>query len=209
MKLMLLGPPGAGKGTQAAKLCGEKGWAHISTGDILRAEMKNGTELGKMAKTFIDKGDLVPDDVIISMVLNRIKEDDCKEGFLLDGFPRTQAQAEALDAKLSLDVVICLEVTEDVLIKRLAGRRLCKECGMGYHINTMGDRKNCEKCGGELVQRKDDSEETIVNRMKVHAEQTEPLIAHYAAQGKLQKLDGGRSIVEVDADINKILDNLK
>lgn len=208
MKIVFLGPPGAGKGTQAEDTCKTLGIAHISTGDILRANIKAKTELGKAAQSYIEKGDLVPDSVVIAMVQDRIKQDDCANGFLFDGFPRTIAQAEALDQIVKLDVAINLEVPTDVIVKRISGRRICRDCAKIYHISTcQGDK--CEVCGGEVYQRPDDSAETVSKRLSVYDEQTQPLIDYYKASGILVNVDGNRSIEEVGRDILSTIEQAK
>jgi len=203
MKLIFLGPPGAGKGTQAAKIATRFGIAHISTGDMLRAEMREGTELGMAAKGLIDRGELVPDDVIMGMVKNRIQQDDCKNGFLFDGFPRTIAQAEALEEISGIDYVINLEVPTERLISRISGRRMCPECGAAYHVSKRPDSK-CE-CGGTLYQRDDDKEETVRNRLVVYERSTKPLIDYYADKGLLHSVNGDADIDVVDAAIRAVI----
>lgn len=203
MRLILLGAPGAGKGSQATKIAKEYGVAHISTGDALRANIKEGTELGKFAKSFIDKGQLVPDEVVVGIVADRIAKDDCKNGFLLDGFPRTVAQAEALEKLTDIDVVINIDVDFDVITGRISGRRMCA-CGESYHISTH-QSDTCAKCGGKLYQRADDNEETVKNRLEVYRSQTAPLIDFYAARNKLVTVDGNKSIDAVYEDVKKVL----
>lgn len=203
MKLILLGPPGAGKGTQAEVLTKQFGIETISTGVMLRAAMRNGTELGNMAKKFIDEGKLVPDDVIVGIVKDRLSQDDCKKGFILDGFPRTIAQAEALTATgIEIDYVLSLEVSDDVIIERLAGRRECKACGTPYHVKTkpVPESGKCH-CGGEIIQRDDDNEETIKKRLKVYHEQTEPIKAYYEAQGKVISVDSSHSVERTNEQV--------
>lgn len=206
MKLIFLGPPGAGKGTQAERICEKFGIAHISTGDILRAELKQKTELGKQAQSYIDQGKLVPDEVIINIVEARIKQDDCLKGYLLDGFPRTLPQAEAIDGRIDLDCVISLEVPFEKLMDRICGRRVCKDCGATYHVSVIGESAECKKCGGALYQRNDDKPETVDNRLKVYSEQTQPLIDFYAAKGILKTVDGDQPVDTVFRDIVKILE---
>lgn len=203
MKLILLGAPGAGKGSQATKISKEYGIAHISTGDALRANIKEGTELGKFAKSYIDKGQLVPDEVVVGIVADRIGKEDCRNGFLLDGFPRTVAQAEALEKLTDIDVVINIDVDFDVITGRISGRRMC-ECGESYHISTYKSDV-CAKCGKKLYQRADDNEETVKNRLDVYARQTAPLIDFYATRNKLVMVDGNKSIDEVFEDVKKVL----
>ncbi len=204
MKLIFLGPPGAGKGTQAAKIAERYKIAHISTGDMLRAEMREGTELGLAAKGIIARGELVPDDVILGMVKNRIRRDDCKNGFLFDGFPRTIAQAEALETISPIDYVINLEVPEARLISRISGRRICPGCGAAYHISKRPD-ETCD-CGDKLHQREDDKEETVRKRLVVYEHSTKPLIDYYAAKGLLHTVNGDASVDTVDAAIRSVID---
>ena len=203
MKLIFLGPPGAGKGTQAVKIAEHYQIPHISTGDMLRAEMREGTKLGNEAKSLIDRGELVPDDVILGMVKNRIQQEDCKNGFLFDGFPRTIAQAEALEHISAIDYVINLDVPVERLISRISGRRMCAECGAGYHVSTYADA-NC-KCGAALYQREDDKEETVRNRLVVYERSTKPLIEYYTRKGLLHTVNGDASIDVVDAEIRSVL----
>ncbi len=200
MRFILLGPPGAGKGTQAAVIKDKYSIAHVSTGDILRENVKKGTSLGQEAKSFMDSGKLVPDQLIIAMVRDRLKDMDCAKGFLLDGFPRTVSQAEALDHLISnlgvnLDAVILLDVPDDVVIERLSGRRICRRCGTIFHVNfnPSADGSLCDRCGGEIYQRDDDREEVIRNRLKVYYEQTSPLIEYYEKKSLLKKVDASES----------------
>ena len=204
MKLVFLGPPGAGKGTQAKRIAETNHIAHISTGDMLRAEMRAGTELGLAAKSLIEAGKLVPDDVIISMIESRIKQDDCRNGFLFDGFPRTVAQADALSGLCGIDYVVNIEVPSERLIHRACGRRICPECGASYHIDFYSG-ENCKECGAKLRQRDDDKEETVWNRIKVYEEQTAPLIAYYTERGMIVTVNGDQEIDDVTADIGKAL----
>ncbi|NLY81189.1 MAG: adenylate kinase [Clostridiales bacterium] len=197
LRTVLLGPPGAGKGTQAVRIAEKYNIPHISTGDIFRKNIKEGTELGVKAKEYMDKGDLVPDDLVIEIATTRLLEDDCKNGFLLDGFPRTVYQAEKLDTFLKahgqkLDIVINLAVGNEELIRRLTGRRVCKLCGAGYHVASMKPKKDgiCDLCGSELIQRSDDTEETVVNRIRVYEAQTAPLIGYYDNSGIIANIDG-------------------
>lgn len=205
MKLLIMGPPGAGKGTQAEVLVKELNITHISTGDMFRAAIKEGTEMGKKAKEYMDAGKLVPDEVVVGMVKDRLSQPDCKEGFLLDGFPRTIAQAEALDETLKsvdiqLDGVINVEVPREKLMARLTGRRVCKGCGASYHVifNPPKVEGKCNSCEGDLYQRDDDNEATVSNRLDVYENQTQPLIEYYKAQGILKNING-------DQDINLVL----
>ena len=206
MNIVLLGAPGAGKGTQAAKLVEEFATPHISTGDILRAAVKNQTELGKKAKGYMDAGDLVPDGLIIDLMDERLREPDCEKGFILDGFPRTTAQAVALDDMLArlerpLDAALLVDVDPEVIIKRLTERRCCKECG---YIGTAADA-SCPKCDGEMYQRDDDNEATVRNRLDVYAKSTSPLIDYYKGKGLLKSVDGDRPVDTVYADVKAVL----
>jgi len=208
MKLILLGPPGAGKGTQAKMLTDRFGIPQISTGDILRAAVKDGTPMGVKAKSFMDAGGLVPDEVVVGIVQERLEKADCKSGFILDGFPRTEAQADALKATLqgmdkNLDAVISLEVDIEALVERLTGRRTCKDCGKGYHIKFDPPREmnRCDACGGALVQRDDDQEATIRKRLDVYNQQTLPLVNYYQQGGLLIGIDGMLDIDEVQRQI--------
>lgn len=206
MNLVLLGAPGAGKGTQAKKLVEEFGTPHISTGDMLRAAVSAGTELGKKAKSYMDAGDLVPDEVIIGLVEERLQQPDAEKGFILDGFPRTSAQAVALDAQLAkmerpLDAALLIDVDFDVIVKRLAGRRVCKDCS---YPGTEADT-TCPKCGGEMYQRPDDNEQSVRNRLDVYQNSTAPLIDYYRGCDLLVSIDGDRDPDVVYADIKKTL----
>lgn len=207
-----MGPPGAGKGTQAEKLTEILNIPHISTGDMFRKAIKDQTDLGKQAKSFMDKGELVPDEVTVGIVKDRITEKDCRNGFLLDGFPRTVVQADALakmleDLGIKLDSVINVEVPYEELIGRLTGRRICRSCGATYHMifNPPKDEGVCDKCGGELYQRDDDTEETAKNRLLVYEKQTAPLLEYYNNTGLLVNINGNQSMEEVLADILKVL----
>lgn len=213
MRLVLLGPPGAGKGTQASAIVEKYNIPHISTGDIFRANIKEGTALGQEAKAYMDKGLLVPDELVVSIVKDRLLKDDCREGFLLDGFPRTVGQAEALDSELDkmgikLDRVININADPEILIERAVGRRICRECGATYHVKYNPPKVEgvCDKDGGELYQRDDDTEETVTTRINVYMEQTEPLIDYYKNQGLLLNVDGTKTIDEVFVDITSGLD---
>jgi adenylate kinase len=210
-----MGLPGAGKGTQAEKVVEEYGIPHISTGDMFRAAMKEGTELGLKAKSFMDKGELVPDEVTIGIVRERLSKDDCKKGFLLDGFPRTVPQAEALenilaDLERKIDYVINIDVDKNILMERLTGRRICKSCGATYHLifNPPAQEGVCDRCGGELYQRADDNAETVQNRLEVNIKQAQPLLDFYEEKGYLRTLDGQRDISVVFAEIKQLLRGL-
>ncbi|MGD8924671.1 MAG: adenylate kinase [Syntrophobacterales bacterium] len=212
MNIILLGPPGAGKGTQAKMLVDQYQIPQISTGDILRAAVKEGTQLGKEAKSYMDKGELVPDSVVIGIVEERIKEPDCAKGYMLDGFPRTVPQAEALDGMLQnlssmIDHVVSIEVGKEELVKRLTGRRTCRECGAGYHVMFDPPKKEdvCDKCGGELYQRDDDNVETVTSRLEVYEAQTLPLIDYYKTQGKVRPIDGVGEIKGIFGRITQVL----
>lgn len=213
MNIVFLGPPGAGKGTQAKILIERYGIPQISTGDMLREHRAKGTELGKKAQEYMDKGQLVPDEIILDMVKERLSQKDCEKGFILDGFPRTVAQAEALDRILSemgkkLDFALALVVPDELLVERLTGRRTCKNCGMMYHIKYKPPKVEgvCDVCGGELYQRPDDNEETVRNRLKVYHESTAPLIDYYKKRGILREIDGSKSIEEITNQIIQILE---
>ncbi len=207
MNIILLGAPGAGKGTLASQIVSEYGLPHISTGDIFRENIKNQTPIGIVAKSYIDKGQLVPDEVTCKIVEERLAKDDCKKGYMLDGFPRTLAQAEMLSEIAKIDTVINLDVDFTLIMNRICGRRVCKDCGETFHISRLkGDK--CTRCGGELYQRKDDNPETIENRLNVYQAQTEPLIAYYKAQGVLFNVNGSRTPDETFADVRAKLDNV-
>ncbi len=202
--VILLGAPGAGKGTQAALICEEYGVPHISTGDILRRNIKEGTPLGIKAKEYIDAGALVPDEVVIGLVEDRLSQDDCKNGYVLDGFPRTIPQAEALDKVAKIDMAINIDVPFEMIVSRLGGRRVCK-CGATYHVSTLGGETKCKACGDDLFIRDDDKPETVQNRLRVYQEQTQPLIDFYGAQGKVVDIAATGSIYEIFADVKKVL----
>ena len=205
MNIIFLGPPGAGKGTQAVRVCERLGIPQISTGDILRRAIKEGTPTGLEAKSYIDKGELVPDSVVIDIVRDRLKESDCKHGYVLDGFPRTVAQAEALAGFAEIDKVIDIAIEDQKLIDRLSGRRVCLSCGGTYHVSTLGGATTCAKCGAELVQRADDKAETVLSRLSVYHAQTAPLISYYKERGKLAEVDGAQAM---DDCFNAILNQL-
>jgi adenylate kinase len=200
MNIILLGAPGAGKGTQAAVICDYLKIPTISTGNIIRAALKSGTEMGLKAKSFIDNGQLVPDDVVIGIIKERLAEGDCANGFILDGFPRTIPQAEALDSMgVQIDRVVDIDVSDEEIVHRLSGRRVCESCGATYHLDYNKPQKEgvCNACAGTLVQRKDDSPETVQQRLAVYHEQTKPLEDYYRAQGKLSVVSGEGEIEEI------------
>ena len=213
MKVIMLGAPGAGKGTQAKKLAAEYSIPHISTGDIFRANIKEGTELGKKAKAYMDAGQLVPDELVCDLVVDRIQQDDCKNGYLLDGFPRTIPQAEALDAAVEklgekIDYAVNIDVPDDNIINRMSGRRACVGCGATYHIvfNPPKVEDVCDVCGKSLILRDDDKPETVKTRLDVYHAQTQPLIDYYAGRGVLVTVDGTQNMDKVFAGIKDILD---
>jgi adenylate kinase len=215
MLIILLGPPGAGKGTQAERLVSNYNLAYISTGDILRSAVKSGTSLGREAREYMERGQLVPDEIVLGIVSERINEPDCADGALLDGFPRTVEQARSLEQVLAasgrrLDRVIHIAVNEEGLIARLTGRRVCRDCGATYHIqfNQPKVRNVCDQCGGELYQREDDSLATVTNRLEVYRKQTEPLIEHYRQQDFLTTVDGNQEIEQIYNQIVAVLDEL-
>ena len=211
MRLVLLGPPGAGKGTQSVVLSREYKIPHISTGDILRESVKAGLPLGLKAKAFMDKGALVPDEIVTGIVAERLKEPDTRKGFILDGFPRTVNQALALDAALKkigsgIDMAIYFETSSRVAIERLSGRRVCRSCGFNYHVKNIPPKKEgvCDKCGGELFQRPDDKEETVLNRLKVYEAETKPLIEYYTKKGILKKVSGDLGVEDLFKVLSKV-----
>lgn len=213
MRLVLLGPPGVGKGTQASAIVEKYNIPHISTGDIFRANIKEGTELGKEAKEYMDKGLLVPDQLVVSIVKDRLSKPDCENGFLLDGFPRTENQAEVLEAELlkmgiKLNKVVNIEADKDILIQRAIGRRICKECGASYHISFNPPKVAgiCDLDGGTLYQREDDIEDTVATRIEVYLNQTQPLISFYEKRGLIVNIDGTKPI---DETFNAIIDALE
>ena len=212
MKIIMLGAPGAGKGTQAKMIAEKYSIPHISTGDIFRANIKNGTELGKKAKTYIDAGQLVPDELVVDLVIDGFKEDDCKNGYVLDGFPRTIPQAEALDNALKaigdkVDFAIDVEVPDENIVRRMGGRRACVGCGATYHVvyNPTKEEGKCDTCGGELIVRDDDKPETVLSRLEVYHNQTQPLIDYYKGQGILKSVDGTVDMKDVFKAIVEIL----
>lgn len=212
MKIIMLGAPGAGKGTQAKMIADKYGVPHISTGDIFRENIKNGTELGMEAKKYMDQGLLVPDELTVRILLDRVAQDDCKNGYVLDGFPRTIPQAEVLDSELTklgdhIDYAINVDVPDENIVKRMSGRRACLTCGATYHIEHVPPKKEgiCDVCGSELVLRDDDKPETVKNRLNVYHEQTQPLIDFYTEKGVLKTVDGTVPMEEVFAAITAIL----
>lgn len=212
MKIIMLGAPGAGKGTQAKKIADKYSIPHISTGDIFRANIKEGTELGKKAKTYMDQGLLVPDELVVDLVVDRVQQDDCSNGYVLDGFPRTIPQAESLDAALEklgdkIDYAINVEVPDENIIRRMSGRRACLACGATYHLVHIPPKKEgiCDNCGKELVLRDDDKPETVTKRLNVYHEQTQPLIGYYTTKNVLAEVDGTKDMEEVFQDIVKVL----
>ena len=210
MKLIFLGAPGAGKGTQAEIIAGKLNIPTISTGNIIREALANGTEMGLKAKAFIEAGKLVPDDVVIGIIKERLTEDDCNGGFILDGFPRTIPQAEALDNMgIIIDKVVDIDVPDENIVNRMSGRRVCKACGSSYHIENKKPKVEgvCDSCGGELQIRKDDAPETVLDRLNVYHEQTEPLKDFYAKCGKLRSVEGTAPITEITAAILKVLED--
>jgi len=205
MNVIFLGPPGAGKGTQAVRVCERLGIPQISTGDILRRAIKEQTPTGLAAKAYIDRGELVPDSVVIDIVRERLDHEDCKGGYLLDGFPRTVHQAEALETFAKIDAVIDIDVSDEKLIERLSGRRVCLSCGGTYHVSRLNGSTTCEKCGQELIQRADDKAETVLSRLTVYHAQTAPLIDFYTQRGLLKAVDGAQPMDECYAAILEAL----
>ncbi len=214
MRVTLLGPPGAGKGTLAGVLKERLGVLHISTGDILREEMKNDTQLGLQAKNYIESGELVPDELVIQLIENKLATSpEAKKGYMLDGFPRTQAQAEALDSILEkigfpLEYALYLEATLPVVVRRLTGRRICRGCGALYHMTNKPPKAEgiCDECGSEIYQRADDNEETINTRMEVYLTNTTPIVDYYEGQGKLKRFNGDKNSEDIEADLTQIID---
>ncbi|MCL6518639.1 MAG: adenylate kinase [Armatimonadetes bacterium] len=213
MRLVLLGPPGAGKGTQASLISKKYKIPHISTGDILREAVKQGTELGRKAQEYMQKGELVPDEIVIGIVVERIQQPDCQNGFMLDGFPRTVVQAEALDEELrkrnqELDAVLCFEVDEEEIVRRISGRRVCEKCGAVYNVNNLTSGKEdgiCDKCGGRLATRPDDEPEAVRRRLQVYKKQTEPLIDYYRRKSILKTVKAVGAVQEIFARVEEIL----
>ena len=216
MNIVLLGPPGAGKGTQGVVLSKSYGIPHISTGDILREAVKSATPMGKKAKAFMDSGELVPDEVVVGIVVDRLGQDDTRKGYILDGFPRTLKQAEELDEALKrivsgIDIVLYFETPEDVSVERLTGRRVCKNCGGNFHIKNIPPKKEgiCDKCGALLVQRPDDKLETVKKRLKVYEVQTRPLIDYYTKQGILKKVSGALDVKDLFRELCQFFSDAK
>lgn len=205
MNIIFLGPPGSGKGTHAQRLMNELSIPQISTGDMLRQAIKAETELGVLAKSFIDKGELVPDDVVIGIVKERLQGEDCRNGYILDGFPRTVKQAEALSLFARIDAAVNMELPDEVIVGRLSGRRVCLKCGGTYHVSALNGKDTCEACGEKLVQRKDDTPETIQNRLNVYAAQTAPLIEYYEGKGLLRTVDCMGTVDENHQRVRKAL----
>ena len=208
MKLILLGAPGAGKGTQAERLCKELNVPTISTGNILRAAIKNGTPTGLKAKSFMDAGKLVPDEVIIGIITERLAEEDCKNGYILDGVPRTIAQAEALEqAGIQFDAVVSIEISDEAIMQRMSGRRVCEDCGASYHLVAVPPKQEgvCDNCGGKLVQRKDDAPETVKARLEVYHKETEPLKGFYESRGVLKPVETASSVEATTRAILRVL----
>ena len=213
MKIIMLGAPGAGKGTQAKKIASKYGIPHISTGDIFRANIKNGTELGKKAKVYMDQGLLVPDELVVDLIMDRFQEADCQDGYVLDGFPRTIPQAKALDDALAknndaMEYAIDVDVPDENIVNRMSGRRACVGCGGTYHLVTIPPKVEgiCDTCGAELILREDDKPETVQNRLKVYHDQTQPLIDYYQGKGILKTVDGTKSPEAVMVDIIGIIE---
>jgi adenylate kinase len=216
INLILMGPPGAGKGTQAARLQDDFQLPYIATGDMLRANVKDGTDLGKQAKEYMDRGDLVPDELIVKMAAERLQEDDAQDGFILDGFPRTEKQAQALDKQLSdlsrhITAALLIEVPDEEVIRRLSGRRVCVKSGHNYHVDFDPPKREgvCDQDGSRLIQRDDDKPEVIKNRLKVYHEQTEPVASYYDDQGVLRRIDGTREAADVHDHIRAVIATLR
>ncbi|AUD62282.1 adenylate kinase [Tenericutes bacterium MO-XQ] len=212
MRIIMMGPPGVGKGTEAVILVKHFNIPHISTGNIFRELFHDDTEIGKIAKSYIDRGELVPDDITNEIVHQRLSKDDVKDGFLFDGYPRNIAQAEALDKMLeeknwTLDAVINFQATDELIIERISGRRVCKKCGAVYHIHNKPPKTEgvCDQCGGQLIQRDDDKQETVLRRLRIYYDQTEPVIGYYKDSGLIVNIDGSQTIEKTNADIMKVL----
>ncbi len=209
MNIIFLGPPGAGKGTQAQIVCQRLGIPQVSTGDMLRAAIAAGTEMGLKAKEYMDQGQLVPDEVVIGIVKDRLADADCQKGYILDGFPRTVEQAAALGTFAKIDVAINLDVPDDVLVKRLSGRRVCPLCGAPYHVDRLNGETVCRADGTPLIQRDDDKAETVLNRLAVYHQKTAPLIDHYREAGLLKNIGGGLSLEEISEEIFRTLEAIQ
>ena len=209
MNIIFLGPPGAGKGTQAQIVCQRLGIPQVSTGDMLRAAIAAGTEMGRKAKEYMDQGQLVPDEVVIGIVKDRLADPDCQKGYILDGFPRTVEQAKALSTFAKIDVAINLDVPDDVLVKRLSGRRVCPLCGAPYHVDRLNGETVCRADGTPLIQRDDDKAETVLNRLAVYHQKTAPLIDHYRDEGLLKNIGGGLSLEEISEEIFRTLEAIQ
>ena len=209
MNIIFLGPPGAGKGTQAQIVCQRLGIPQVSTGDMLRAAIAAGTEMGRKAKEYMDQGQLVPDEVVIGIVKDRLADPDCQKGYILDGFPRTVEQAKALSTFAKIDVAINLDVPDDVLVKRLSGRRVCPLCGAPYHVDRLNGETECRADGTPLIQRDDDKAETVLNRLAVYHQKTAPLIDHYREAGLLKNIGGGLSLEEISEEIFRTLEAIQ
>lgn len=209
MNIIFLGPPGAGKGTQAQIVCQRLGIPQVSTGDMLRAAIAAGTEMGLKAKEYMDQGQLVPDEVVIGIVKDRLADADCQKGYILDGFPRTVEQAKALGTFAKIDVAINLDVPDDVLVKRLSGRRVCPLCGAPYHVDRLNGETVCKADGTPLIQRDDDRAETVLNRLTVYHQKTAPLIDYYRDEGLLKNIGGGLSLEEISEEIFRTLEAIQ
>ena len=209
MNIIFLGPPGAGKGTQAQIVCQKLGIPQISTGDMLRSAIANQTETGLKAKEYMDQGQLVPDQVVIDIVKERLAMDDCRNGYILDGFPRTVEQAKALSEFADIDAAINLDVPDEVLVNRLSGRRVCPACGAPYHVDRLNGATDCKACNTPLIQRDDDKPETVLNRLKVYHQKTALLIDHYQSQGKLKNIFGGGDLESITAEILTTLEAIR
>lgn len=209
MNIIFLGPPGAGKGTQAQIVCQRLGIPQVSTGDMLRAAIAAGTEMGRKAKEYMDQGQLVPDEVVIGIVKDRLADPNCQKGYILDGFPRTVEQAKALSTFAKIDVAINLDVPDDVLVKRLSGRRVCPLCGAPYHVDRLNGETVCRADGTPLIQRDDDKAETVLNRLAVYHQKTAPLIDHYREAGLLKNIGGGLSLEEISEEIFRTLEAIQ
>lgn len=209
MNIIFLGPPGAGKGTQAQIVCQRLGIPQVSTGDMLRAAIAAGTEMGRKAKEYMDQGQLVPDEVVIGIVKDRLADADCQKGYILDGFPRTVEQAKALSTFAKIDVAINLDVPDDVLVKRLSGRRVCPLCGAPYHVDRLNGETVCRADGTPLIQRDDDKAETVLNRLAVYHQKTAPLIDHYREAGLLKNIGGSLSLEEISEEIFRTLEAIQ